>query len=198
MLNEMFTEDQVIFDRPHLILDSDHARFMPEGARNMTMRELVNLFGSSTIGHYLKDQERKNSSTYRANASVVYQRLKRVRYLWKQLGTQLCDLEKAEYAAEDFKAFVQDAYELRTLRADIMDSALSGNLSRAIKLCAEQREAPKSAYEAAVEKIEARFLEEINSSADPAKNKDEAERKARSRAEKQARNGEAVKVSEGE
>ncbi|MDD3181294.1 MAG: hypothetical protein PHD48_00585 [Alphaproteobacteria bacterium] len=195
-MNAGISKDQNIFDRPHILLDSDHAHLMPEGASDLTVREMVNLFGSSTIGNYIKAQEQKNSPSYRADARIIYQRLKRVRFLWSRLDAHLSDLKKVAYNGEYFRDFVMSAYAFRTLRTDIVEPNLPASLAAAIQSCAEQRKAPEEEYKKSINAIERQIVEELNSSTYPTKNSGNTKKKTQSLAERQAKKDEATKAFE--
>lgn len=185
---------QNIFERPHLLLDSDHAQLLPEGASGLTIREMVNLFGSSTIGNYIKAQEQKNSPSYRSDAALAYKRLKRVRFLWSKLYTQLSDIKKVEYNTEAFRDFIADSYTIRALHADIVADGLRTGLSAAIQACAVQRRIPEAEYEKMVHEIENKVSTQNVASTNPEELTVDARKKTRSLAEKEARKSEAVKA----
>lgn len=185
---------QNIFERQHLLLDSDHAHLLPEGARGLTIREMVNLFGSSTIGNYIRAQEQKNNQSYRDDAAAAYKRLKRVRFLWKQLYAQLSDLQKVTYNTETFRDFIADSYVIRALHSDIVSPSLRAGLSAVIESCADQRKVPEAQYEKAVREIENKIGAQEAISANPVELTAAARKKTRALAEKQAKQGEAAKA----
>ncbi len=193
-MNAGIEKEHNIFERPHLLLDSDHAHLLPEGVSDLTIREMVNLFGSSTIGNYIKAQEQKNSPSYRKDAALAYKRLKRVRHLWSKLFTQLSDLKKVEYNNEAFRDFIADSYIIRSLRTDIVAPGLNVGLSAAIKACVDLRRVPEAEYEKMVRKIESKISTQKVASTDPEELTSDARKKTRTLAEREARKGEAAKT----
>lgn len=123
-----------------LLGESDHAGFISSSIGGMTNAEIVNVFGSTMVSNYEKDQELKAGISYREDARRILVRVRRVDCLLAAINQDISILTSDTSVAENFKELLKLKVDTSEFRLNLPNDGLQKTLSDVLEGCARQEE----------------------------------------------------------